>query len=105
MRVLLALLLLTMGLVGCERTAAQDADAFQRLCELYGEAIERDEDNFKRLNTLSNKVENELPDIYDFFKYLSELPAEEAFSELKDRASEVQGHEWKCDAARKFYKQ
>ncbi|MFC4260208.1 hypothetical protein ACFOZ5_14390 [Marinobacter lacisalsi] len=105
MRIILLSMGLVIGLAGCERSAAQDAEAYNRLCELYGEAQKDGQEGFARVNALANRVENELPEINTFFQYLSELPPDEAFASLKAKASKKVGRDWECEAARQFYAQ
>lgn len=105
MRILLLSLGLMLGLAGCERSAAQNAEAYNKLCKFYGESLKDGQEGFARVNALAAKVESELPEINTFFQYLSELQPDEAFPALKKKASKAVGHDWECEAARRFYAQ
>lgn len=99
-----AVLMLFPALVACDRATAQPSDAdFDRLCAIYEEISTSEGDGYAQTKALLDRIEREVPEIYQHYEYLSEARAERVYGLLQDVADNAGVRDWQCQAVKTYY--
>lgn len=107
---LLIFSLIVLGQAGCGTDKASAAEAqgaapedFDRLCELYRKAAQRDVDSYVRDKQLFAAIEQQLPDIYRHYSYLSEAKGERVHGLIKELAGQAGNTDWDCPIIHQYH--
>lgn len=94
-----AYLALSLQMQGC-RSKSSD---YEQLCRIYGEYAKSDLPRDVAAVKITERVERELPKIYERYVVIVMNPVQERYQAFRDLAASEHVANWSCEAIRVFY--